>query len=66
MVDQPYSSTSTGSQVFMMNMPINVATRSKDYQTPTTRKESESAASFSIPSTSGRSIDVRPPSRGVL
>ena len=54
MVDQPYSSTSTRSQVFMMHMPINVATRLKDYQTPnlTAGKEKEGTPSSSVMSTS--------------
>ena len=59
-----------------MNMSINVATRSKDYQTltPSIGKEEEGTPSSSTPSGSGplhierpnpNSI-VRPPSRGVL
>ena len=41
MVDQPQSSTSSGSQVFMMSTPINVATRSKDYQNPALKMRKE-------------------------
>lgn len=54
MVDQPQSVTSAGSQVFMISTPINVATRSKDYQTPPPMvgKENEITPSSSIPSTS--------------
>lgn len=74
MVDQPRS-TSFGSQVFMMRTPINVATRSKDYQTlaPTTRKEKEAACCSSTPNSGPLHIErpnldsaMRPPSRGVL
>lgn len=52
MVDQPQSSASLGSQVFMMSMPINVATILKYYQTPapTTKKEKEATPSSSTPS----------------
>jgi len=55
MVDQPQSSASSSSQVFMMTMPINVATRSKDYQTPTLKvgKEKEFTPYSSILSSSG-------------
>jgi len=36
LVDQPQSSASYGSQVFMMqgSSPISIATQTKDYQTP--------------------------------
>lgn len=60
----------------MMSMLINVATRSKDYQTPslTTGKEKEATPSSSTPSSSSPlriqqpNLDsiVRPPSQGVL
>jgi len=53
MVYQPQSSAFTGFQVFMLNTPINVATKSKYYQTPTTGKENESTPSSSILSTFG-------------
>lgn len=76
MVDQPQSSTFAGSQVFMINMPMNVATRSKDYKTPppTTGKENEGTPSSSILSSSGPLHIERPsldfaiiqPSRVVL
>lgn len=76
MVDQPQSSTSIGSQLFMINTPINVATTSKYYQTPTptVRKEKEVTPSSSILSSSGPlhiewpNLDsaIQPPSRGVL
>lgn len=54
MVDQPQSSASSGSQVFMMSMPINVATISKYYQTPTLTigKEKEATPSYFTPSSS--------------
>ena len=51
-LDQPQSSASLGSQVFMMSIPINVATRSKYYQTPalTAEKEKEATPSSFTPS----------------
>jgi len=74
MVDQPESASSI-SQVFMMSTPINVATRSKDYQNPTPAigKEKEAAPSSSTPSSGPLHIErpnpdstMWPPSRGVL
>ena len=74
MVDQPRYSSS-GSQVFMMSTPINVATRSKDYQTPASAagKEKEVAPSSSTLSSGPMQIEfpnpdsiARPPSQGVL
>lgn len=61
--------------MFMMSMPINVATRSKDYQTPTptTGKEKEATPSSSAPSSGPLHIEhpnpdsaIWPPSQGVL
>jgi hypothetical protein len=51
MVDQPQSSASSGSQVFMMSTPINVATRSKDYKLLLRQlgKEKEATPSSSTP-----------------
>ena len=75
MVDQPQSSASSGSQVFMVSTPINVATRSKYYQTfaPIAGKEKEATPSSSALSSSPLHIEhpnpdstIRPPSRGVL
>lgn len=76
MVDQPRSSSSSGSQVFMMSMPINVATRSKDYKTPTliAGKDKKDAPSSSTPSSSSPlhieqpipDSVIQPPSQGVL
>lgn len=74
MVDQTQSASSK-SQVFMMSMPINVATRSKYYQTPslTVAKEKEAAPSSSTPSSGplhsehpNHDSAIRPLSRGVL
>lgn len=74
MIDQPQS-VSSGSQVFMMSIPINVATRSKDYQTPSLadRKEKEVTPSSSTLSSGPLQIErpnpdstMRPPSRGVV
>lgn len=74
MVDQPQFSSSE-SQVFMMSMLINVATRSKYYQTPASivGKEKEGAPSSSTLSSGPLHIElpnpdsaIRPPSRGVL
>lgn len=58
MVDQPQY-TSFESQVFMMSTPINVATRSKDYQNPTStaRKEKEATPSSSTLSSSPLHIE---------
>ncbi|MCY6524735.1 hypothetical protein, partial [Actinobacillus pleuropneumoniae] len=72
--DQPQSASSE-SQVFMMSTPINVATKSKYYQTPasTTRKEKEAAPSSSTLSSGPLHIEcpnpdsaIWPPSQGVL
>ena len=61
--------------MFMMSTPINVATRSKDYQTPTliAGKEKESTPSSSTLSCGPLHIErpildsvIQPPSRGVL
>ena len=74
MVDQPQYSSS-GSQVFMMSMPINVATISKYYQTPTSTvwKEKKVTPSSSTPRSSPPHIErpnpdstIWPPSQGVL
>jgi len=75
MVDQTQSSASSGSQVFMMSMPINVATRSKHYQTLAliVGKEKEAAPSSSATSSGPLHIErpnldsaIWPLSRGVL
>ena len=74
MVDQPQSASS-GSQVFMMSTPMNVATKLKDYQTPAsaTGKEKEVAPSSSTLSSGPLHIEhpnpdsaIRPPCWGVL
>jgi len=75
MVDQPQSFASSGSQVFMMSTPINMATRLKDYQTlaSVATKEKEVTPSSSTPSYGplhtehpNRDFAIRLPSRGVL
>lgn len=55
MVDQPQSSASSSSQVFMMSTSMNTSTKSKDYQTPTPSvgKEKEGTPSSYAPSSSG-------------
>lgn len=74
MVDQ-IQPASFGSQVFMMSMPINVATRSKYYQTVSliVGKEKEAAPSSSTLISGSLHIErhnpnsaIQPPSRGVL
>ena len=76
MVDQPQSFVSSGSQVFMMRTPINVAIISKYYQTHAliVGKEKEGTPYSSTRSSFGplhierpnpHSI-IRPPSQGVL
>lgn len=72
-VDQPQSSSTFGSQVFMAGIiPIHISTQSKEYSTPT-RKEpkvpsnlpSSSSIPLHIKRPSTESV-IRPPTKGVL
>ena len=78
LVDQPQSSTSSGSQVFMSGTtPVSVATRSKYYHTPTkliVENDDTNTPSTSTPPSSGplhierpsNDSIIQPPPKGVL